>query len=395
MMNGFPRFYIAYAILFCAGKLQVGLAEDVRPVPVSAPTPQTGSTTTATQVMAAVSGANNPLIFTNTNSWFATTNWAQRLDWLHDTANIVSEQNIQHADSCFIDDPTNRVPFKSAKFRLGLQVEADYYVHTNQLALRPLADTESEVHLPNAEKRLRLTISTLDPMALPGQDSNQGMSGFRLGLKQGIFKDVDTSFGVRLKWLPSVYANIAWDPRYRLYTWDVYPEQKVGWESDDGAYETTSLMLNRWVNRWVIRPIASLKLSRARYKTDMDQLNQEQQAAEAAGLPPPDGDYLKGWDWELTLLSGYANELIDESVFGRLADGSDVAQGGGFRFSVLGGLHIIESYNLTFLYRGHLYKDWLYYLIKPSVSWQNENDWAANYSLILGIDILIYGTKER
>jgi hypothetical protein len=175
----------------------------------------------------------------------------------------------------------------------------------------------------------------------------------------------------------------------------VYPEQKVGWESDDGAYETTSLMLNRWVNRWVIRPIASLKLSQARYKADMDQLNQEQQAAAAAGLPPPDGDYLKGWDWELTLLSGYANELIDESVFGRLADASDVAQGGGFRFSVLGGLHIVESYNLTFLYRDHLYKGWLYYVIKPSVSWQDENDWAANYSLILGIDILIYGTKER
>jgi len=73
----------------------------------------------------------------------------------------------------------------------------------------------------------------------------------------------------------------------------------------------------------------------------------------------------------------------------------DVAQGGGFRFSVLGGLHVVDSYNLTFLYRDHLYKKWLYYLIKPSVSWQNENDWAADYSLVLGIDILIYGTKER
>ena len=349
----------------------------------------------ATQAVATEFGAHTPLIITGTSSWFVATNWTQRLDWFHETANYVSEQNIAHADSWFIDDPTNRVPFKPAKFRLGFQVEADYYVHTNQLALRPLADTESEVHLPNAERRLRLTISTLDPMALPGQDSNQGMSGFRVGLKQGIFKDVDTSFGVRLKWLPSVYANIAWDPRYKLYSWDVYPEQKVGWESDDGAYETTSLMLNRWVNRWVIRPIASLKLSKARYNADMDKLDQERQAAEAAGLPPPDGDYLKGWDWELTLLSGYANELIDESVFGRLADASDVAQGGGLRFSVLGSLHIIESYNLTFLYRNHLYKDWLYYLIKPTVSWQDENDWAANYSLILGIDILIYGTKER
>lgn len=345
--------------------------------------------------MATVSGTTTRLIITNTNSYFAATNWAQRLDWFHDTANVMSEQNIQHADSWFADDPTNRVPFKSAKFRLGLQVEGDYFVHTNKFALRPLADTESEIHMPNAEKRLRLTISTLDPMALPGQDSNQGMSGFRVGLKQGIFKDIDTSFGVRLKWLPSVYANTAWDPHYKLYAWDVYPEQKVGWESEDGAYEITSLMLNRWVNRWVIRPIASLKLSQARYKADMDKLDQERQAAEAAGLPPPDGDYLKGWDWELTLLSGYANELIDESVYGRLADASDVARGGGFRFSVLGGLHIIESYNLTFLYRGHLYKEWLYYLLKPGVSWQNENDWTPNFSLILGVDILVYGTKER
>ncbi|MFA5042529.1 MAG: hypothetical protein WC381_01630 [Kiritimatiellia bacterium] len=390
-MTDFPRFYIAYAALFCAGMFQAALAEDAR----TAPTPETGSAMPATQAAATVSDTHHPIIFTNTNSWFAATNWSQRLDWFHDTANVMSEQNIQQADSWFIADPTNRAPFKPAKFRLGLQIETDYDANTNKLALRPLADTESEVHLPNAEKRLRLTISTLDPMALPGQDSNQGMSGFRVGLKQGTLKDIDTSFGVRLKWIPSIYANIAWDPHYKLCAWDVYPEQKIGWESDDGAYETTSLMLNRWVNRWVIRPIASLKLSRARYKADMDQLDQERQAAAAAGLPPPDGDYLKGWDWELTLLSGYANELIDESVFGRLADGSDVARGGGFRFSVLGGLRIVESYNLTFLYRGHLYKQWLYYLIKPNVSWQEANDWKANYSLILGIDMLIYGTKER
>ena len=50
-------------------------------------------------------------------------------------------------------------------------------------------------------------------------------------------------------------------------------------------------MFSRWVNRWMIRPIASLKLSRERYKDDMDKLDQERQDAEAAGLPPPDGDY--------------------------------------------------------------------------------------------------------
>lgn len=388
---------IAFAILCGAGMDRPTMAGDVRPAPVlpSAPIPGITNTPLVPQITAVESKSHVPLIVTSTNSYFAATNWAQRLDWFHDTGNATTEENIQYADYWFINDPTNRVPFKSAKFRFGLQVEAYYYAHTNKLSLRPLADAESEVHMLNAEKRFRLTISTLDPMALPGQDSNQGMSGFRVGLKKWIFKDIDTSFGVRLKWLPSVYANIAWDPRYKLYTWDVYPEQKVGWESDDGPYEISSLMLNRWINRWMIRPVASLKLSQARYNADMDQLNQERQAAEAAGLPPPDGDYLKGWDWELTLLSGYANELFDETVYGRLADGSDVAQGGGFRFSVLGGLHIIESYNLTFLYRDHLYKQWLYYVIKPSVSWQDENDWAANYSLILGVDILLYGTKER
>ncbi len=364
-------------------------------VPSSALTPHTGSTTVATQVTAVESNPPIPLVVTSTNFWFAATNWTQRLDWLHDTANATTEQNIQYADNWFINDPTNRVPFKSAKLRLGLQIEADYFAHTNKFALRPLADTESEIHMPNAEKRLRLTISTLDPMALPGQDSNQGMSGFRVGLKQGMLKDIDTSVGVRLKWLPSIYTYITWDPRYSLYAWGVYPEQKFGWESDDGIYETTSLMFSRWVNRWMIRPIASLKLSRTRYKDDMDKLNQERQDAEAAGLPPPDGDYLKGWDWELTLISGYANELFDESVFGRLADCSDIAQGGGFRFSVLGSLHIVESYNLTFVYRNHLYKEWLYYLIKPSVEWQSENNWETEYSLILGVDILLYGTKER
>ena len=63
--------------------------------------------------------------------------------------------------------------------------------------------------------------------------------------------------------------------------------------------------------------------------------------------------------------------------------------------SVLGGLHIIESYELTLVYRNHLYKEWLYYLIKPGVEWKSENDWATEYSLILGVDILLYGTKER
>ncbi|MFH1476563.1 MAG: hypothetical protein ABIH24_03600 [Verrucomicrobiota bacterium] len=368
---------------------------DHQAAPSSALTPETVSATAAIQVVGVTSNSHVPLIVASTNCWFAATNWSQRLDWFHDTVNATINQNIQYADYWFIDDPANRVPFEPPKFRLGLQIEADYFAHTNKFALKPLADTECEVHMLNAEKRFRLTISTLDPMALPGQDSNQGISGFRVGLKKWLFKHIDTSFGVRLKWLPSIYANIAWEPRYKLDAWDIYPEQKAGWESDDGIYEISSLMLNRWVNRWVIRPVASLKLSRDRYKRDMDQLDQERQAAEAAGLPPPDGNYLKGWDWELTLLSGYAHELFDETVYGRLADGSDVARGGGFRFSVLGSLHIVESYNLTFLYRGHLYKQWLYYLIKPGISWQHENDWAADYSLSIGFDILLYGTKER
>ena len=397
MINSVICFHIACVSLFCTGMLQIAMAKDVQPAtaPMPVPTLEAGSTTVATQVTAVESNAPIPLIVASTNSWFTATNWPQRLDWLHDTANATTEQNIQYADNWFIDDPKNRVPFKQAKIRLGLQVEADYFAHTNKFALRPLADTETEIHMPNAEKRLRLTISTLDPMALPGQDANQGMSGFRVGLRRGMLKDVDTSFGVRLKWLPSIYTYITWDPRYRLDNWGVYPEQKFGWESDDSFYETSSLMFSRWVNRWMIRPIASLKLSRKRYKDDMDKLDQERQDAEAAGLPLPDGNYLKGWDWELTLISGYANELFDESVFGRLADCSDIAQGGGFRFSVLGGLHIVESYELTLVYRNHLYKDWLYYLIKPGIEWQAENDWATEYSLILGVDILLYGTKER
>ncbi|MDD5678269.1 MAG: hypothetical protein PHW60_09825 [Kiritimatiellae bacterium] len=391
-----PLLLYTFLLFTAVANIQGADTPTLQPsVPSPAAAPRAGNTTPAAQVLTRVFDTNNPLIITNTNSWFTATNWSQRLDWLHDTANIVSEQNIQRADDWFIDNPKDIVPFKPAKFRLGLQVEGDYFSQTNKFALRPLADTESEVHLPNAEKRLRLTISTLDPMALPGQDSNEGMSGFRVGLKKGMLKDIDTSVGVRIKWLPSIYANISWDPHYNLDTWTMYPEQKVGWESGDGAYETTSLMLNRWVNRCVIRPIASLKLSQARYNADMDKLNQERQDAEAAGLPPPDDDYLKGWDWELTLLAGYANELIDESVFGRLADGSDVAKGGGFRFSVLGGLHVVDSYNLTFLYRGHLYQEWLFFLIKPNVSWQNENNWEANYSLTLGLDMLIYGTKKR
>ena len=296
MINSVICFHIACVSLFCTGMLQMAMAEDVQPAtaPMPVPTLEAGSTTVATQVTAVESNAPIPLIVASTNSWFTATNWPQRLDWLHDTANATTEQNIQYADNWFIDDPKNRVPFKSAKIRLGLQVEADYFAHTNKFALRPLADTETEIHMPNAEKRLRLTISTLDPMALPGQDANQGMSGFRVGLRRGMLKDVDTSFGVRLKWLPSIYTYITWDPRYRLNNWGVYPEQKFGWESDEGVYETSSLMFSRWINRWMIRPIASLKLSRKRYKDDMDKLDQERQDAEAAGLPLPDGNYPKG-----------------------------------------------------------------------------------------------------
>lgn len=382
---------LAVALAFDPGRAEDGAS----PLHIPAPTPAITNQHSARQGAAVTSNTHTPLIIITTNSWFKMTNWTQRLDWFHETANFVSEKNIERADSWFIDDPANRVPFKPAKFRLGLQVEANYFAHTNETAFRPLADAESEIHMPNAEQRLRLTISTLDPTALPGQDANQGMNGFRVGLKQGLLADIDSSVGVRIKWLPSVYAHTSWGPRYKLYTWDVYPEQKIGWESDDGIYETSSLMLNQWVKRWVIRPIASLKLSRARYKDDMNKLDAERRAAEAAGLPPPDGNYLKGWDWELTLLGGYATELMDESVYGRLAEGNDVARGAGLRLSVLGSLHIVESYNLTLACRGPLYKEWLYYLIKPGISFANENDWQPNYSLIVGLDIFIYGTKIR
>lgn len=332
---------------------------------------------------------------TSTSSWFAATNWAQRCDWLHDTGNVVTEHNIQRADEWFARDATNPAPFKRAKFRLGLQAEMDYFSETNQLSLRPLVDTESEVHMPNAEQRLRLTISTLDPRVLPGQDPNEGASGFRVGLSKGFLKDFDSSTGIRASLPPSVYAHVSWDPRYLFHNLEVYPEQKVGWDSSDGAYETTSLILNQWFGRWVIRPIVSLELSSERYNSDMDKVDQDRENAQKAGVPPPDDNYLKGWDWQLTVMGGYVNMLIDETVYGRLADCSDIADGGGLRFSVLGGLHIIESYNITFLFRNNLYHQWLYYLIKPNISWQSANNWEPDYSLTFGLDMLLYGTKQR
>jgi hypothetical protein len=302
---------------------------------------------------------------------------AGRLDRFHDWAYHVAHDSVTRLDSWFVPKGEAGRDMPPSKFRVGLIGDLKWRPEED-LAAEPVVEADAEVKLPNAEERLRVFITTLDPTELPGRDLTRRRSQWRIGLGREWFDNVDTSAGVKLQWLPVAYGKISWGPLWRLGAVNLYPYQKAYWESDEGIGEVTSFVADYWQGGWDFRSSSAAKWSEKRARDDRKDENEP-----------------RGWEWSQGFMAAYACELIDQRDRGRLAGGDDLARGGGVRLLLEGNPEHTDRIRTTLFYKLPLYRGWIYTFAAPEVIWERESGWVPGYGVKVGVDILFWGTSER
>ena len=312
----------------------------------------------------------------------------QQYDWIdtsHSWAYNETQRVIEWFDGLFVSEDENPIKTPPSRFRLGLFTEFDIEADRDY-KLVPVIDFKTDIELPNLERRLKVFITTRDPTALPDEDPTESNSELRFGATRDFFKNWNTSAGVKARWPPEAFANAEWVPTYKLPNlWRIYPKLKPFWDSERGFGGLTSLVANHWKDRWLFRPTISLKWDEKDYHEDQDSAND-----------PTSSQYGQdglGYRWSVSTVIGYVPHLLNENDYGRRVGGSDAAEGWALRGRIDGNISQTLGYDLTLFRKGPLYKDYIFYVIAPEVQWEQTNNWKAEYTIQIGVEVLLWGQE--
>lgn len=331
-------------------------------------------TAPAGETPVALAGATNLFAVSVTN---APPDGTNKLDRFHTYVHDTMQKYVEKGDGLLVKEGEPRKPVPPTRLRLGLYGQINLR-SGNGFKLSPVIDTSVDVKVPNLESQLKVFLTTVDPTSLPGVDTVDADKSLRAGVSRSWWDDIDTSVGVKMKWLPQLYADASWAPVYTNGFWKFYPRQQGTWESGEGLDEITSFIADRWSGAWVARTVTALEWSRSKSMSDASVTNDEH-----------------GVQWEQTVILGYVQELIDERDYGRIASGDDLARGGGIRVSLFGGPRSIDTLRVTLFYKAHLYKRWLYFVVGPEVEQSVATEWNPEFRVKVGVDALFWGEGDR
>jgi hypothetical protein len=313
-----------------------------------------------------------------TESWGSTEGFGEKIDWIHYKLYEIAQAQVEGFDSWFRPPTGEQSVTEPSRFRVGLYGEGKIREYKDT-EVKPVADFDAEIELPNLKRQMKLIITTTDPTILPGRSfTEQRDTSFRTSIVGQWLPELSTAVGVRLRWRPEVFAYALWAYDWKAGNWRLYPQQKIYWENKNGFGEISTLVLNHWINRWNTRFSTSVKWSRQ--DRDDDQKTGREDS---------------GFRWSEVFLLEYAKELLDESQLGRVVSGDDIARGWGMRLSAFGGFHFVDEYRAGIFYRLPLRKKWMYAFAGPEIKWRNENKWAREWTIKFGIEMLFWGGRER
>jgi len=285
-----------------------------------------------------------------------------KLDRFHEETFMRLNSGANHFDRVVGGADSFQGSATNSEFRLTLYTEVKSG-SVNEFSVSP--DFEVDLNLPRIERRFRLFINNLAPDEIPGQSPLEKKRTTFIGVKQSVEwakkLGLDTSAGIKWRLPPVLFAQAQLSRQMDFGKWSIDPKQSFFWFSDeDGFGEKTSLTVEYWQNPKTF-------------------------ARSSAGARWTEGT--DGLEWSHALSTGYILQ----------GDKEDMMKTIGARFVVAGhksGSGVIDSYRADVYWRAPLYKDWLFYIINPEVTWENSYDWEPTRTFIVGVDMFFSNSSE-
>jgi len=293
--------------------------------------------------------------------------WSARADYIEAVMDAAYNDSITRIDKHYGSgvDESEILTSERSSFKLGteLTIEQD-----KGFSLGLDYDFDTEIELPRIEKKARLFVRTGDLDELPSSTLSERENGFQVGLSRAAklkrLHLLDNSIGVKVKWLPTLFAESKIRRRWDGDDWVVYPQHKFYWESDDGFGMVTTMGATKWIDdQWVLRSDTGVRWTE---KSD--------------GVE---------WDQSFSI-----TDIFESLVEGdRKSDLYYAYKAVGVRFSIFGhhdGHNVMDRYRISYTYRRPLYKRWVYLNLTPEINWRDDNGWDTDPGIRIGVE-LVFG----
>lgn len=298
--------------------------------------------------------------------------YAERFDFIHDNLQISLQRHVEQVDLMMLTNKAQRLETPPSRFRITPYLKLEY---DSGLEFSFEPDVDVEVDLPNLEKKWKVFIESSRRDDLPGTDPGDADTSSQIGLRR-VRKYVQADLGVKFRWPPVVFVRAEWKPRWSVEHTVVQPRQRFFYESDEGFGSLTSFTVHRWFgrdNNWFWQSVSAAKhTTRSTEGTELEQTV------------------------KLALVS---KALEDKWTWKRVMGVHDIADGHMLRYSLFGnyesGVGQINRHRVTYTWRQRLYKKWIYLEVSPGVEFENDNDWDPIPQIMVGFDMLFWGTYER
>jgi hypothetical protein len=296
----------------------------------------------------------------------------ERMNLWHDRIYDFLQKQITRVDHWFVHKGETPLPVTPFEMRIGMFGQFERDTDNRNLGTFPI-EFDSRIELTNANRYLKLVITSIDPSAIPVEDRHNESRNLRLGVERTWKDDLHSTVGLKFGVHPQLYTHLDWNREIPLGHYRLYPYERIYWETGNGIGSITSLMADRWQNRWNLRMAGSLKWSKKKLDTDTQLGNRE-----------------NGWEWETSFGLGYVLELLRVKDIGRAIAGDDMGRGVSARVYFKAAPGHATSTRIELFTKGEIWEKWIYYIIAPEFEWNRDTNWRRDFKIKIGVEMLFW-----
>lgn len=283
---------------------------------------------------------------------------ASTLDVIHNRLLLGVQSRLLGFDHRFLEPSETALPVPVSPFRIGIDLTG--ISRDGSLALETAADFDISLNLPNLEQSLDVFITT---DALSESTLEQATESLRAGLRYDPGRWLNLEVGAKLAAPPVGFVALRTGQAFVQGDWRIEPFLKMFAETDEGFGVASSVLIDRWRERHLLRSSLSL-----RWLHDT-------------------GD--TGWSYQF--VSAHANAVISPDRQLSQVRNRDLGDAAGFRLEA-GGRSATgaDFYEAGLFWKKPLHGRWLFLNIEPLVRFDRERQWSADPGIRIGLDALFW-----
>ena len=281
------------------------------------------------------------------------------LDGFHERLYCRMDNAVRRVDTMWLTEEIRPYDYQLSTFKIKLLVRVGG--RSNDDSSDYKIKFRADFALPSMKRRLHLFVDNLGRDSLPGQDPMKQEDDTRVGarvVRPLRYSELDFGGGARLhSGMPVGFGEVNWRWKWSNDLGRVTRLTPRGyWYSDEGWGQSTTLS-------WT-RPVDTRKRKIIQFRTV--ELSSEES---------------NGWEFEQTVRFAWLRANLHR---GLLAQASVFPHYGNSDF------HWDDSL-VNVMWRGSLYRKWIYYTLTPQVEFPKEDGYKAMPSFRIGLEILMGG----